>query len=127
MKTKDELKKYFKNKESKLKVLDGGKVYGRYAKKHYNAVSLTYLHKYVLKERVTKRFVARKMFELCQEKFLLPIPCTHAGDLVFCRYDWSQGKWFDKWTIDGKGVVDQSSWGYNKNYPQWIANFNKYL
>lgn len=127
MTTKEKIKQYYKNTQSELKVLDKGIPQQVYSQECYNAVSLSYIHKYVIKEKVTKRFVARKMFELCKENFLLPIPCGHAGDLVFCRFDWAKDKYFTKFDISDKGVVVLGWLNTYYEDNEWVKTFNKFL
>lgn len=85
MKTIDILKNYYKNKE--LEILDGGKPYNSNTNT-YEAVSLEYLYEYVLKKRITRKFIAKCLLKLCNQKFIRPIPCDYAngGDLVFIKY-----------------------------------------
>lgn len=107
MKTKEKIKEYFKN--AKLEVLDketSKGVWGAFGnEKVYGAVSLTYLHKYLLKERVSLKFVAKTIAELCKEQYLLPIPCSFAKDLVFCQYEWSLTKHWMKFHFHNNEVI----------------------
>jgi len=107
MKTKEIIKEYFKN--AKLEVLDKETtkgVWGAFGNdKVYGAVSLTYIHKYLLKEKVSLKFVAKIIAELCKEKYLLPIPCDFAGDLVFCQYTWSLSKGWMKFLFSDNKVI----------------------
>ena len=119
MRTKNILIDYYKNE--KLEVLDKGKIYGEFDTNHYAAVSLNYLHKFLLKEKVSKKFVARKIFELCKEKKLFPIPCSYAGGLVFCNYNFQKDRYFYKFIIGDKKVETNK---YDSNY---LIEFNKLL
>lgn len=129
MKTKDIIKQYFK--DSTLEVLDketSKGVYGAFPGEYkYGAVSLTYIHKYVLKGKVSIKFTAKKIAELLEEKYLLPLPCDFAKDLVFCNYEWSVNKCFVKFSfIDGQ-VKSTLRYMTRPQDDQWVNNFNKYL
>lgn len=122
MKTVDIIKEYYKT--DKLEVLDDGKVYGEHETNHYGAVSLDYIHKYVLKETVTKRFVAKVLFKLCIDKRLRPIPCNHARDLVFINYNYFR-KGFYVYEIENNKITNPNT--YWKQSDTWMNNFNKHL
>lgn len=134
MGTKKKIKEYFK--DAKLEVLNKNSkeyigVYGAFPNEHYyGAVSLNYIHKYVLKEKVTKRFVARKIAELMDDKYLLPIPCNFADDIVFCNYEWSIGKPFVKfsWNSETKTInIGFYMRMENSKFRQYKKEFESYL
>ena len=127
MKTKQIIINYFKDSELKVLDKDSKGVWGAFpGKQVYGAVSLNYLHKYLLKEKVTIKFVAKTIAELCKEKFLLPLPCNFAGDLVFCNYNWALNKSFCKFSfVDNK--VKITSYYESSMFKEKINIFNSYL
>lgn len=130
MKTKEIIKEYFKDET--LKVLDKETtkgVYGAFGKEFfYGAVSLNYIHKYVLKSKVSKKFTARTIFTLCKEGLLLPIPCNFASNIVFCRQSFAKEKSFYKFSYNDKKIIIEQEISYTSAMDKkWINNFNKYL
>ena len=123
----DKIRKYYARKDCKLKVLDGGETYGEFDGEYfYAAVSLNYIHKYVLKEKHLIGNVAKRIFQLCKEDFLLPIPCNHAGDLVFCKKIYKESRHGFLTFKTGKKKIELN---YNDSYQdkEWLKNFNQYL
>lgn len=126
MTTYNKIKEYFKN--NKLEVLDKNSkgVYGVFDTNHYGAVSLGYLHKHLLKEKVTIKFVAKTIAKLCEEKYLLPIPCSFAKNLVFCNYEWSETRYFEKFSFNDNKIIPCAY--YDKGFfADKINKFNNYL
>lgn len=127
MKTRDKLLIYFKNQKGVLDILDGKTSDDTYnGENHYNAVSVYYLHKYLLKEKVSLKFVAKTLYKLCQEKYILPIPCDFAGNLVFCNYNYSLNKFFVKFKVADKEKKVYSNNSYHKDI-EHIDKFNKLI
>tara|TARA_R110000822_G_scaffold73853_10_gene177612 strand:+ start:662 stop:1048 length:387 start_codon:yes stop_codon:yes gene_type:complete len=127
MKTIDVLRKYFSKEQ--LTNFDGGVPYKCFDNDCYGAVGLDYLHKYLLKKRISKKFVAQKMFELCLDNTILPIPCAHAGGLVFCTTSYAQGRWFSKFSFNQKQVIMPQYYINDEDsmYSVTTNAFNSYL
>lgn len=119
----EKIKDYFKNE--KLEVLDGGEPDGYYATDHYLAVSIDYIWEYVIKCEIPKEDLADIVFNLCKQKELLPIPCDHAGGLVFCNYEFSVDKYFDKFIVTDTKIDNPYKW--ISRYDLWSNDFNKLL
>ncbi|MFW6225488.1 MAG: hypothetical protein ACOC3V_00850 [bacterium] len=119
----EKIKDYFKNE--KLEVLDGGNPQGYYDVDHYLAVSIDYIWEYVIKREISKEYLADIIFKLCKEKELLPVPCYHAGSLVFCNYEFSLGRYFDKFKVTNTKIDNPYEW--ISRYDQWSNDFNKLL
>lgn len=128
MNTKEIIKEYFKN--TKLEVLDketSKGVYGCFGEeKFYGAVSLTYIHKYLLNKKVSLKIVAKTIAELCKDKYLLPIPCCFAGNLVFCQYEYSIDKSWDKFLYKDNKII-ASSYYDNHYIGQQVVKFNELI
>ena len=127
MKTIDKIREYYRN--PRLEVLDNGTPHGIYATDKYLAVSLDYIHKYVLNEKVTKRFVARTLFKLCKNREITPIPCDHAGNLVFCDYLFQTGRFICKYRVEDNhlSLGFLSGWKGIEKYANWLEHFNSFL
>lgn len=124
MKTKDKLIKYFENQ--KLEVLDKDSK-GTYDNSgYYNAVSLNYLYEHLFNKKITEKFIANKMMELCNESFLLPIPCNFADNLVFCNYELSVGKFWCKFTVKNNQVVIGNYYKGTK-FEEYTKKFNQLI
>lgn len=124
MKTKDKLIKYFENQ--KLEVLDKDSKGTSDGSKYYTAVSLDYLYEHLFNKKITKKFIANKIMELCNERFLLPIPCNFADNLVFCNYKISIGKFWYKFTVKNNQVVISSYYKGGK-FEKYTKNFNQLI
>ena len=121
MKAKDIIKNYYK--DYKLEVLDNGKVYQEFDTNHYCAVSLDYISKHLFKDGLTKKYLARIILELCNDEFLLPIPCTYANDLVFVKRDYADTRIFMKYSYSKTEVINT----YYSNYDRYVNKFNNHL
>lgn len=124
MKTKQILLEYFKN--DKLDVLDGGISSGQFNTNHYAAVSLEYLHKHLLKEKVTLKFVAKKVAELLKAGLLVPMPCTPTKSLVFCSKSYSKGRPFHRYAFIKNKVIIELYYN-NSSYRKYVDDFNKLI
>lgn len=82
MKTKEKLEKYFNN--FYLKILDNGTPMHS-DDEGYTGVSVNYLQEFLFKNKITERFISRKLFELILEKKIKAIPCSYAENLLFCN------------------------------------------
>lgn len=127
MKTIDIIRNYYKNDD--LEVLNYNKddYKNVYIGDSYKAVSLEYIYKYVLKERISMNFIAKQLAKLCKEEFILPIPCDFANNLVFCKYSYSKHRYFDKFKFINNKIEASSYYKNNIFYMTKINNFNKLI
>lgn len=129
MKTKDKIKEYFK--EHRLKVLDQNKeeIKTYLSDNLYEAVTAKYIHKYVLKEKVSFKFTCKKIGELLQENIIGVVPCNYANDIVFCNKKYLNTRAVVKF-IFKNGEVDFGFEHYYRNSTFWtekVNNFNSQL
>lgn len=126
MTTENKILKYFKDKP--LKNLDNGFPELVLPNRGYVAVSLDYIHKYVLKKKVTKKFIAKTLFKLIKNKEILPIPCSYAMNLLFCNYKHYISSIFCKYWINEENTgIQISLWDEKNIYGEKIREFNSML
>lgn len=70
--------------QDKLPILDNGEPMKEFYPNNYEAVSMDYIYRYVLKRRYRKSIVAFVLIELTKDKQIDMIPCGYADNILFC-------------------------------------------
>lgn len=131
MSTESKIKEYFKN--GTLEVLDqtstnkvtflGGD--------RYEAVTVRYIHEYVLKKRVTLKYVYKIIAKLLSTNYLGVVPCVYAGDVVICSKSYLDKRSVVKFKFDTESYkVVFGNNPYYESSQTWssrVATFNNYL